>query len=331
VIDIHDEVPPMLKSRILTLAVAVALAEHGAPSPAATGPNLLSFTSGTIVRSYSKAIAHVEQIAEGASNDNDNAPSLADGTTGPLQITYELPGVATLSSLTVTLDPAADVAVAASTASATTGFQDVGQTKSSGAIAGASGVKARWVRVTTAAVDGKLSIKKIVATGTLAPRPANAPHPTGDFWAVDDQLNNAGGVRKKAEGEQPEHLEVVQIGDSLNGVRCSEATLETAYPGKFDGRSWTFRHLASGSLENFHGTFVINDEGSLIAGVDVGSDGRTVMRAFIRAVPSTPSLPQYCGGRKMGSVGTSVLVLDHPNCAPYDPDETDDSAAAFNR
>ncbi|MGH9408256.1 MAG: hypothetical protein ACRD1V_02235, partial [Vicinamibacterales bacterium] len=296
---------------IATLGVFRSAAQEAG---AATAPNLLSFSSGTIVRAYTKSITNVAFLAEGLADDDANAPVLADGATGVLQIVYELPGVAALSNISMTLDPAADTAIAVSTTSATTGFQDIGHAKAAGAqTVSVANAKARWVRVTMSAVDGKLPIKRIGATGTIAARPATAPAPSGDFWELDDAINDAGGVRAKPADANAYHLEVTQMGDGMNGVACNNGDYDATFPGTLQGRTWSFLSAtcAGGCAEiekkDAAGHFVVNDEGTLIVGISNNANDQPAMRAFLRA-PGRP-LPTSCTPQQTGKGPTKVLVL----------------------
>jgi outer membrane protein OmpA-like peptidoglycan-associated protein len=300
---------------------AIALAAAGARFTIAAAPlqkaappsvNLLSYSSGTIVRSYTKGITSVELIADGGADADGNPPGVAEGTAGPVQIVYELPGVATLSSLVVTLNAAANVGVAVSTTSAGAGFRDVGAARAAGVsqtIAGAAGAKARWIKVTAALADGKLPIQAITASGTLAARPAGAPAPAGDFFVLDQTINEEGGVRSKPADPKAKHLEVTAIGDALNALECDDAEYTLSFPGRFDGRTWSFLSTecagacAEISAKEATGHFVINDEGTLLVGVD----NKKNMRVFVRAAGR--QLPLYCAPQTAGTGATNVLAL----------------------
>ncbi|MGH9408070.1 MAG: OmpA family protein [Vicinamibacterales bacterium] len=303
----------------LTLAVLVVCGHYVAArmerpqaarptaTPAAV-PNLLSFKSGAIVRSYTPAIQNVQDIA-------DHGGNLTEGTKGPIQVVYELPGVATLSRIAVSLNPAdagttaASATVAVSTTSATEGFRDIGtvhSTDESGDpqdVSGASGVRARWVRVTATVPTGEMPIAQVVANGTLAPRPAAAPGVDGDYWVMEGQLNDGGGVRSKPADDSPARLEVTHIADGVNGLECLEDRFSTALPGKLEGRTWTY--VATYAGNDLHGQLVLNDEGTILAGERDGE-----MQVFLRTASGAPAAWPFCKATTLGSGPRAVLVLN---------------------
>ena len=283
--------------------------------------NLLSFESGTVVRSYSGGIADPALVSEGGA-------SLEAGAKGPILLVFELPGVATFSRMTVAPQstdegaPSATIAIAVSTTSAIAGFKDVGSVRSrpGGApqlVAGASGVQARWVRVTATVVNDSLPIQQIVAAGTLAPRPANAPPFTGDFWAFGNALNGGGGILRKPAGDDPDHVEVTLVGAGVNAMQCSSSAFVQAFPGTIDGRTWTY--VSEADQDDVPRRFVVNDEGTLI----VGKDGGGGIRAFGRA--AGVALPAYCAPETRGAGTRTVLVLTSQHwdlIYPFDDPET---------
>ncbi|MGH8128145.1 MAG: hypothetical protein ACRETC_07220, partial [Gammaproteobacteria bacterium] len=239
-------------------AAAAATAHASAPAQstavqAATSlpdPNLLSYADGTIVRSYTPGLSRVEEIFTGYGGMNA-------GTKGPIQVVYELPGVATLSSLAIALPatdtgtPSQTATIAVSTTSAKEGFRDLGSvhsTKNTGpqAIPGVSGMRVRWLRVTATVTPqmDSVPIEGIVAHGTLAPRPVNAPPLASTYWAFGNDLYAGGGVRSKPSGDPGDYnyLVVVPLGDDINGMVCFGSDRSSgydAYPGRFAGRVWT--------------------------------------------------------------------------------------------
>lgn len=294
----------------LTAFVVIAcgvLLGHGAVAvrqAAAPQANLLSFSSGTIVRSYTPGLTDVHMIAD------SGGASMAEETKGPIQVVYELPAVATLTGLAIALDDESKGTVAVSTTSAKDGFRDIGAATGTprgepSKLAGAAGIKARWVRVIATVASTAVPVSGIVATGTLPPRPADAAAVTGDFWAYGAGINGGGGVLPKPADETPERLEVTQIADGMNGLQCSSAGFVAAFPGKLTGRTWTYTTEYAGNV--VRGELVMNDEGTLLVGADAGG----AMRAFARTAGG--ALPEYCTVTKHGAGTTGVLVLNSPH------------------
>ncbi len=308
-----------IKPRRSTLALAVcvlaalsvlpfaATAQTAGAAASLPDENLLSYADGTIVRSYTPGLSGVADIFRGYGLINA-------GTKGPIQVVYELPGVATLSSLAIafaTADPGAPpvtATIAVSTTSASDGFRDLGSVHSNDsgdpqAIPGVSGVHARWLRVTatvplptdSSSID--VPINQIVAHGTLAPRPAKAPSIAGDYWAFGVDLNAAGGLRAKPSGEQ-DRLVVAQVGDGVVGLQCYEQGYVTSYLGRLSGRIWTFVGRPG------PGKFVLNDEGTILAG-----EAADTTMFFVRTGGAVPS---YCAAPQLGTGATGVLVLNGP-------------------
>ncbi len=296
-------------SALLAIASVPLIVNAGGPAARpSTGQgdpkNLLSFASGTIVRSYTPGLTSVETIA-------DNGGGLDEGVKGPVQVVWELPGVATLSSLTLTLDDESKGTVAASTTSATDGFRDLGtaqgtQQATGTKIAGAAGTKARWIRVTATIASTSPPISRFVATGTIAPRPPTAPPITGDYWAYGAKLHANGRVLAKPSDEKPARLEVTQIADSINGLQCTVSGFDSGYPGKLTGRAWSYQTEYAGNQTS--GTLIVNDESTVIVGTD---ENAVAMIAFVRA--SGGPLPEYCGTKKFGTGPSNTLVLQSPH------------------
>ena len=319
----HPRIRRLQAARVaIALAAAAALsapvraqtAGAGATATPATAAaslpdaNLLDYADGTIVRSYSPAMENVARIADGAG-------SLADGAKGPYRFVYELPGVATLSRLAITLaatDPGVapvTVDVAVSTTSAAEGFHDVGRVRSGPddaeqVLGGAAHAAARWIRFDLTVPPGveDLPIEKIVANGALAPRPAGSPPPGGVFWALGNDLYADGGVRNKPAGDPADYgyLVVTRMQDDVNAMSCNghdqDGAFENAYPGRLAGRVWSYR------TGDGPGKFVLNDEGSILAGAFGGE-----FVSFVRA--DGVAAPAGCAPEVRGAGATSVLVL----------------------
>src|SRR5260221_3873232 len=105
----------------VVVACGVLLGDGVAAVRQAAAPraNLLSFSSGTIVRSYTPGLTDVHAIADGG------GAGMAEGTKGPIQVVYELPAVATLTGLAIALDDESKGTVAVSTTSAQDGLHDI--------------------------------------------------------------------------------------------------------------------------------------------------------------------------------------------------------------
>jgi outer membrane protein OmpA-like peptidoglycan-associated protein len=284
------------------------------PSP---NPNLLSTQNGTVLRSYPDI-------------KNIDPRSVVDGFAGdttvkaPWVFVYELPGVATLTSVGARLPekdtPDKDgstVVFAVSTSSATSGFSDVARLTSSASpppyAATLNNVQARWIRVTSTSTGTATPFGSISAQGTLAPRPPSAvvagtyveyrnPYALGAFAAAPSEAD-------------PWYLQVVTgaNGTGINGQRCYDGKISDAFPGTFDGRTWQWnRTPGDGS-----GTFTANDEGTILVEWD-GSPAYWVR---------TPKRPKWCGPQTVGTGPSNVLVLDAADFGLYPIDA--DSAKNF--
>ena len=307
------------------LALAACWTAGDSAGARAADVNLLSYESGTVVRSYSGGVADPGLVSEGSA-------SLEDGAKGPIQLVFELPGVATFSRMTVAPEatddgaPSATITIAVSTTSATAGFKDIGSVRSKpgGApqvVPGAAGVQARWVRVVGTVVDALLPIQQIVAAGTIAPRPAAAPPFTGDFWMFADHLYGGGGLLRKPDDADPNHAEITQVGEGVNATECSSSRFVEAFPGTVDGRVWTY--VSEADQDEVPRRLVINDEGTLI----VGKDGGGGLRAFGRTAGGP--LPAYCTPDKRGAGAKSVLVLASQHWDVIYPFDEAENLAAF--
>ena len=258
--------------------------------------NLLSWANGTIVRAYPVA-------ALGATPDLnrfvEHGPNYASGASGPFTFVFELPTTATITGFAADLDaagtgtPPSSVAFAVSTAGPNAGFSDVG-TLTANAQAGtktlAAAVKARWVKVTA----GGPAFESIAATGTLAPLPAGVS-PAGTYVELDDSPAKNGAFNEVPSDSSPWYRRVAMFGDGMTAERCYDGRTGDAYPGEFDGRTWTFAHGTRA------GRAVVNDDASLIVGGEEGS-------AFY--LERTSQRPKFCQPFVSGGGPHRVLVLD---------------------
>lgn len=284
-----------------------ALAPSGGASPAETlgptptpspspNPNLLATQNGTVLRSY-PPIDNLDpaQVTGGFSGDTK--------VTSPWVFVFELPGVATLTRVGAELPQAVSgapdhstVTFAVSTTSASAGFSDVARLTSVASpgpqAAPLSNVRARWVRVTSEIVGSARPFSSISAEGALAPRPPSAdvtgtyvqygrPYTQGSFTAPTNESD-------------PWYLQVVAAAGGINGAKC-DGKVGDAFPGRFDGRVWQWSRRG----ERTSGTFVANDDGSML----VGWDGSPTY--WIR----TPKRPKFCAPQTLGTGSTNVAVL----------------------
>jgi outer membrane protein OmpA-like peptidoglycan-associated protein len=289
-------------------------AETAAPSATPTAnANLLVGANGTIVRRYPAAYFDAYTADIDGFVDRGNGADFVKPASGPVAFVWELPGVATLSGVTVGLEGtssnhgrALDFAV--STEGPDNGYRDLGTLApepdpTTKPIPGVTGVRARWFRVSwTANGDTVTPFDTIVATGSLAPRPANAPQFAGVYYALANP-NTAwveyadGTLVTRPPGADPWHLIVVQPAPgSINAQLCANDSLHRAFPGTINGRSWTW------ATQDSQATVVINDEGNLI----VGKDSSNHAVAFERA----PDTPAGCKPEILGKGPTNVLILD---------------------
>ena len=272
------------------------------PTPSPTpNPNLLAAQNGTVLRAF-PTIRNIDppSVIGGFSAD--------ETVKGPYVFVFELPGVATLSSvgaevpeLATSAPDRSTVTFAVSTASATSGFSDVAKATSVASPGPQtfplSNVRARWVRVTAETVGKANPFGSITAQGTLAPRPPSAPI-AGTYVQYSQPYTAATGTFASATAEDdPWNLHVVTAasGGGINGDKCSIAKNGDAFPGTFDGRTWQWSRTPG----NGSGWFTANDEGTMLVGWD-GSPSY-----WIRA----QSGPKFCGPQTIGTGAANVLVL----------------------
>ena len=282
-----------------TQASAEASAPAG-PIPTPTPDlNLLSYTNGTIVRSYPTA------LATDPAGVVLHGPVFKDGSSGPWQIVYEFPGVAHLGRIAVSLpgpdqNPPPSVTIAASTQAADAGFRDIAAFRAAAnqtdpVVQEVGNVPARWLRLT---VDGPAAhpFNAILAYGEIEPRPANAGY--GGVYVQRGQPYDHGDGRFDPDplpSDVPLFVRVVAAKGSTGGQYCTAEKASDAFPGPFDGRTWEPDHPESSRL-------VVNDDGSLIVG-DIGGIPAFLVRSSAN--------PTFCSAQDGGGNGPAhVLVLD---------------------
>ncbi len=284
---------------VSALAEATGAAETGAPQaesamPSETPvPNLLEVARGTIVRAYSPSLSDAAGAVDGF--------HVQDNDAGPWVLVYELPGVATLARASAKLAAKTDkgdgatVAFAVSTTSATSGFADVA-TIAAGATgdeqsASLPAPRARWVRVTVSRTGAAPTPDGFAVYGTLAPGSAAI---AGTYVQSSQPYAN-GAFASAPAAADAQHLQVATLGPGgANGVMCADDRATDAFPGTFDGRVWAWNRSAAS------GTFVANDEGTLLIGV--GSEPTFWLR--------TTQRPKFCAPVVFGSGRNRVLLLE---------------------
>lgn len=300
-----------------------------APVPAAAGPtpvstptptpnpNLLAVDNGTILRSYSPAVIDDENdgnLGDYAVNPSDELPATAKP---PYVFVFELAGVATIDGFSASLGnvpdagPAPSVTIEVSTASATSGFSNVGTMTSDKDGTNktlTANVKARWVRV-TANVG---LYRSLAATGTVAP-PPNPVNPTG-FYIEDQRPDKNGALQMSGISDGDTRARFTAVGSGLTATECSDRELNSTYVGSFQGR--TFVGISGGN-KDVNGSVIrasINDEGTVIAGVN-GSSPVYFLRTTVA--------PKFCVPRVTGTGLHHVLVLDQDRLGPFYPVDAD--------
>ncbi len=281
----------------LPSAESPAAGASAEPSPSPTpspNPNLLVPQNGAVLRAYP---AVVTEPAGGAAYGF----SADQSTSGPWVFVYELPGIAVLDRAGAQVPAKSDTGqgssatFAVSTTSATSGFTDVATissaAKSDEQTAALNSARARWVRVTVTRTGTLAPVGSMSVSGTLLPAPAI--NVAGTYVQYGNPYDN-GAFRTAPNESDPWYLQVVRAGASgINGVQCFDRHPGDAYPGTLAGRTWTWKR------SNAHGTFVANDEGTLL----VGWDGSPTY--WVR----TPLRPKFCGPQVEGSGPENVLVL----------------------
>jgi outer membrane protein OmpA-like peptidoglycan-associated protein len=263
------------------------------PSP---NPNLLAPQNGAVLRSYPAAVTDPGRVPA-------SGFSAGQSEVGPWVFVYELPGIAVLDRVGAQLPSKSDngqgssATFAVSTTGATSGFTDVATISSSAksdeqSAALNAAARARWVRVTVSRSGTQSPIASMSVAGTfLAPPAINV---TGTYVQYANPYDN-GAFRSTPSETDPWYLQVARAGSTgINGVQCFDRHPGDAYPGTLDGRTWTWKR------SNAHGTYLANDEGTLLVGWD-GSPSYWVR---------TPLRPKYCVPQVEGSGSENVLVLE---------------------
>jgi outer membrane protein OmpA-like peptidoglycan-associated protein len=272
-------------------------AASGTPTPAPTAtpvPNLLAPQSGTILRAYPAAVTEADRATAGFSVDAN--------ATGPWVFVYELPGTATLSSISAQPPPKTDagdgstLTFAVSTTSAQSGFSDVGTIASVASDAVQSSpvnnARARWVRVTVERKGAAHPTYAMGANGTFVSTPSASP---AGIYVQYGNPYDAGAFRSAPNENDPWYLLVATVApNGINGQQCFNGHLGDAYPGTLDGRTWTWKRTKD------EGTYVVNDDASLL----VGTSGAPTY--WVR----TTQRPKFCVPSVAGSGKNNVLVLE---------------------
>jgi len=268
-----------------------------APTPSPTPvPNLLTPQNGTVLRAYPPTVDNPESVGQSGFSADANAA-------GPWVFVFELPGTATLSSVSAEV-PAKDDAgkgssatFAVSTTSATDGFSDVATIESTTADAeqrvALNGQRARWVRLTVNRSGAGVPVHAMAAFGTIA---LPSAVPVAGTYVQYDKVYDKGAFASAPSNTDPWYLQVVTVGaNGINGEQCFDGHLGDAYPGTFAGRTWQWQR------SDATGTYTANDEGSILVGIHNGSPTYWVR---------TAKHPKYCVPQVAGSGRSVVLVLD---------------------
>ncbi len=299
---------------------SVATASVGAQPtipPPSPNPNLLANANGTILRSYSPAQlddSNDGDLGNFAENPTDE-PS--DAAKLPYTLTFELPGVATISEFSASPgevkegQPPANVVFSVSTTGPDSGFTDVATiTRPESGPASPvplNNVKARWIRVV---VNGHM-YGHIGATGTIAP----LPHPVdpSGLYIEEARPYKAGSLQMAGTKPSDDHARFVMVGNDLVSTQCNDASVYGSHIGQLDGRTWraTFAGNKDVNPRVIHA--VVNDEGTLIAGANEGGSAGDV---FMR---TTATPPKFCAPRQNGVGAHHVLVLDQDPIPPMYP------------
>jgi outer membrane protein OmpA-like peptidoglycan-associated protein len=286
-------------------------------------PNLLSTANGTVLRSYSPAI--LDDMNDGSLGNAANGigSELPAGAAPPYIFTFELAGVAKIAGFAVNLrgapdkGPAPSLTIAVSTTGPSSGFTDVATfTRAPNGNPSPQPVSttARWVRVTANQLYDSVS-----ATGTLAPPPAKID-PTG-IYIQDTHPDKNGALVMSGISAGDDRARFVAVGPSLSATECTKGNFTATYVGNFQGRAWTSASAGNGDRNPATVRGVINDEGTIIAGV--GQFGDAVY--FLR----TSEQPAFCEPRVSGTGLHHVLVLDQDPIEPFYPADAPAPVAGY--
>ena len=296
-------------------AVPTASAAAGAEPGASPEPNLLSTANGTVLRSYSPAALDRMNDGNLGNAAHGIGSELPADAKPPFVFTFELPTVAKLSQFQAALrradaDPQPSVTFAVSTAGADRGFTDVGTlTADSGGASKtlASDAQARWVRITA----NVQLFDSVGVTGAIA-APAKVLDPTGFF--VEESRPEKNGTFALTSSDDF-HARFVAVGTALTATECTKDRLIATFAGQFQGRTWNSVFAGNKDENPSKITAVMNDEGSILAGVKEGGEPVVFLRSIDR--------PAFCVARLVGSGPHHVLVLDQDPMGSFYPADTD--------
>ena len=283
------------------------------PTP---NPNLLDVSNGTILRSYSPPqLDHMNDGTLGNAAEGIGA-ELPGGAGPPYVFTFELPGMTKIESFAVDLRAAPDasapppnVAVAVSSTGPAEGFKDLGtMTGDANGLKKtlAAGVTVRWVRVTANQLFNSIS-----ATGTLATPPPSLK-PAGTY-IEDDVPDLNGSFVTSGRVASDWRSRFASAGSGLTATWCNGDSMTHTFVGQLTGRNWNATFTGNKDANPDTVRAVINDDASIVAGVD-GNGGSTV---YMR----TTDTPAFCTARVTGTGARHVLVLDQdpiPTVYPLD-------------
>jgi outer membrane protein OmpA-like peptidoglycan-associated protein len=266
------------------------------PTPTATPtPNLLTWQSGTITRTYPAQ----------ATFDQGRFPAV--GYTVPATVTgtqtfvFELPGQAQFTGFSAALPTygtggtPTSITFAVAADGANGSYQNVGSlssnTQSDAAQTIATTVKGRWVRVTTSGP----SFETLGATGTIAPLPPGIT--AAGLWVEGNQNPYVNGAYNATPTDaSPWYRRMVSVDTGMSATRCFDGHPGDVYPGTFAGRTWSYMDGTTPSQG------ILNDEGTLLV-AQTGSPMLPLQRV-------TNLDPKYCHAQLTGSGPHRVLVLD---------------------
>jgi outer membrane protein OmpA-like peptidoglycan-associated protein len=295
---------------------AVGSVASAAPSPSATpAPNLLSWMSGTVIRRY----------PAGLNLDVQDLPKYGfepgAAAKGPWVFVFELPGPAKLTRVAVTVPPKGNngenstVTFAVSSSGPDSGFSDIAtitSTTASNEQSTAVNASGRWIRATVTSVNEGRPFGAIEAFGQIASGPPASVDFAGTYVQYDNPYDKSGEFREGPDNRNPWYLRVVDAGrDGVSGEQCFDGPLGDSYPGTKSDRTWTW---TSGTSK---GTFIINDEGTMLVG------NRGGMPAYwVR----TNARPKYCYPQTNGKGPINVVVLEPRSAPGLYPTNTEDQA-----
>jgi outer membrane protein OmpA-like peptidoglycan-associated protein len=275
------------------------------PEASPTGPvNLTQASLGTILRSW--PASDDEAPAEDMLTGQTWQPK--EGSSGPYEFVYELPGPASIQQVVLGVGEA-DVHetahVAVSSQSAAEGFADVGTYQLSGTedqtFTLSPAVKGRWIKLS---IDGP-NLQDAQFIGTFDPRAPSAP--VAGTWKYYDDLQlgmpaDVAGVfpslplRSDQLTKADKVLEIRQSGNQLTAALCSDGNA-SAFEGSENANTV---NLSAGQTR--YSPAVINAEGTLM--VAMASDNE-----FVALRVNGGSCATAMAENKPQGSGTPVLLL----------------------